>query len=139
MTAVRQAEYLWLDGATPTQRLRSKTRIVAFPENEPVTLKAFPTWSFDGSSTYQADGHDSDLILKPATFIPDPLIAKGVNLSPVHRWGGTPLSDARRNNHEVVINLLAGAGEGRHPEWSPGTRPASLLCQDALTCPKSTT
>ena len=63
MTAVRQAEYIWLDGATPTQRLRSKTRIVAFPENEPVTLEAFPTWSFDGSSTYQAAGHDSDLIL----------------------------------------------------------------------------
>ena len=43
MTTVRQAEYIWLDGATPTQRLRSKTRIVAFPENEPVTLEAFPT------------------------------------------------------------------------------------------------
>ena len=56
MTAVRQAEYIWLDGATPTQRLRSKTRIVASPENEPVTLEAFPTWSFDGSSTYQAAG-----------------------------------------------------------------------------------
>jgi hypothetical protein len=40
MQAVRQAEYIWLDGATPTQRLRSKTRIVAFPENEPVTLAA---------------------------------------------------------------------------------------------------
>jgi hypothetical protein len=45
MTVVRQAEYTWLDGDTPTQRLRSKTRIVAFPENEPVTLAAFPTRS----------------------------------------------------------------------------------------------
>jgi hypothetical protein len=39
MTAVRQAEYIWLDGATPTQRLRSKTRIVALAENELVTLQ----------------------------------------------------------------------------------------------------
>src|SRR5215468_10084522 len=77
MKAVRQAEYIWLDGATPTQRLRSKTRIVALAENERVTLEAFPTWSFDGSSTYQAAGHDSDLVLKPATFIPDPLRGAG--------------------------------------------------------------
>ena len=57
MTAVRQADYLWLDGATPTQRLRSKTRIVALPEDEPVTLEAFPTWPFDGSPTYRVAGH----------------------------------------------------------------------------------
>ena len=50
MTAARQAEYIWLDGATPTQRLRSKTRIVAFPDNEPVALEVFPTWSFDGKA-----------------------------------------------------------------------------------------
>jgi alpha-ketoglutarate-dependent taurine dioxygenase len=30
-----------------------------------VTLESFPTWSFDGSSTYQAAGHDSDLHVAP--------------------------------------------------------------------------
>jgi hypothetical protein len=31
------------------------------------------------------------------------------------RWGGTPLSDARRNNPEAVITLLeAEADRGRH-------------------------
>src|SRR5262249_5183899 len=98
MQAVRQAEYSWLDGATPTQRLRSKPRIVAFPENEPVPLKAFPTWSFDGSSTYQAAGHDSDLILKPATFIPDPLRGAGhfLVLCEVLNPDGTPHATTTR-------------------------------------------
>jgi glutaminase len=41
------------------------------------------------------------------------LIAQGVNPSPVDRWGGTPLIDARRNNHEAVITLLEAALEER--------------------------
>ena len=36
-------------------------------------LADFPAWSFDGSSTYQADGGDSDLILMPVRFVKDPL------------------------------------------------------------------
>jgi glutamine synthetase len=52
---ITQAEYLWLDGAAPVQRLRSKSRIVAFSATEPV-IETFPEWSFDGSSTYQAIG-----------------------------------------------------------------------------------
>ena len=30
--AITQAEYLWLDGAAPVHRLRSKSRIVALPD-----------------------------------------------------------------------------------------------------------
>jgi len=29
-------------------------------------------WSFDGSSTEQAEGNDSDCLLKPVAIIPDP-------------------------------------------------------------------
>ena len=29
--AITQAEYLWLDGAAPVHRLRSRSRIVALP------------------------------------------------------------------------------------------------------------
>jgi len=32
----------------------------------------FPEWSFDGSSTQQAEGHFSDRILKPVRVIPNP-------------------------------------------------------------------
>jgi glutamine synthetase len=115
MTTVRQAEYIWLDGATPTQRLRSKTRVVAFPENEPVTLKAFPTWSFDGSSTYQAAGHDSDLILKPATFLPDPLRGAGhfLVLCEVLDPDGTP----HATNTRAHLRRALAAGAAEHEPW----------------------
>jgi glutamine synthetase len=62
-------EYIWLDGYTPTQSLRSKTRVESdFSGN----LEDCPMWSFDGSSTEQADGSDSDCLLKPVAIFPDP-------------------------------------------------------------------
>jgi len=36
------------------------------------TLEECPMWSFDGSSTEQADGSDSDCLLKPVAIVPDP-------------------------------------------------------------------
>ena len=62
-------EYIWLDGYVPTQSLRSKTRI----ENDfDGRIESCPMWAFDGSSTEQADGSTSDLLLKPAAIYPDP-------------------------------------------------------------------
>ena len=33
-------------------------------------------------------------------------ISKNVNISPKDRFGGTPLADAKRGNHQKVIELL---------------------------------
>ncbi|MEM8500963.1 MAG: glutamine synthetase beta-grasp domain-containing protein [Pseudomonadota bacterium] len=62
-------EYIWLDGYTPTQSLRSKTMVRS---DFGGSLEECPMWSFDGSSTEQADGSDSDCLLKPVAIIPDP-------------------------------------------------------------------
>lgn len=62
-------EYIWLDGYKPTQSLRAKTRIA---ENFSGKLEDCPIWSFDGSSTLQAEGGDSDCLLKPVAIYPDP-------------------------------------------------------------------
>ena len=61
-----KAEYLWLDGTTPSARLRSKTKIIADGETPPI-------WGFDGSSTQQATGDNSDVVLNPVHTIPDPI------------------------------------------------------------------
>ncbi len=61
-----KAEYIWVDGTEPTRQLRSKTRIVESPDN-------LPEWGFDGSSTNQAPGHDSECVLKPVFTCKDPL------------------------------------------------------------------
>jgi len=62
-------EYIWLDGYKPTQSLRSKTMVRS---DFGGTLEECPMWSFDGSSTEQADGSDSDCLLKPVAVFPDP-------------------------------------------------------------------
>ena len=62
-------EYIWLDGYTPTQSLRSKTMV---QNNFSGKLEDCKMWSFDGSSTEQAEGDDSDCLLKPVAIIPDP-------------------------------------------------------------------
>ena len=71
-------EYIWIDGDTPTRKLRSKGRIVFLNKKlEDISISDFPEWGFDGSSTYQAQGSDSDLILKPVNFVKDPLRGEG--------------------------------------------------------------
>jgi glutamine synthetase len=70
------AEYIWLDGSEPTKKLRSKTRVIEDPfydrfADQPAML---PEWSFDGSSTGQASGESSDMILVPAC----------VRINPIH-------------------------------------------------------
>ncbi|MDV3308992.1 MAG: glutamine synthetase beta-grasp domain-containing protein [Cyclobacteriaceae bacterium] len=67
--AKTKLEYIWLDGYTPTQSLRSKTKIVSKFSGK---LSDCPIWSFDGSSTQQAPGGSSDLLLKPVALFPDP-------------------------------------------------------------------
>lgn len=67
-------EYIWLDGYKPTQSLRSKTKIVSDFSGK---LEDCPEWSFDGSSTEQADGSSSDCLLKPVFIVPDPAVKNG--------------------------------------------------------------
>jgi glutamine synthetase len=67
-------EYLWLDGYEPTANIRSKTRI---EEDFSGKLEDCPMWSFDGSSTKQAEGGSSDCLLKPVAIYPDPARRNG--------------------------------------------------------------
>jgi glutamine synthetase len=62
-------EYIWLDGYKPTSNLRSKTKVV---DDFSGNLEDCPLWSFDGSSTRQAEGGSSDCLLKPVGIFPDP-------------------------------------------------------------------
>ena len=67
--AQQKLEYIWLDGYQPEPSLRSKTKIVDVDGE--VTLDQCPDWSFDGSSTEQAEGGSSDCLLKPVMIAPD--------------------------------------------------------------------
>ncbi len=61
-----KAEYIWIDGTQPTPKLRSKAKVVPLGEEPPI-------WGFDGSSTNQAPGFNSDCVLNPVFVCPDPI------------------------------------------------------------------
>jgi glutamine synthetase len=61
------AEYVWVDAVGNT---RSKTRTLPAAKAEAVS--SLPSWNFDGSSTDQAPGDDSEVILKPQRIFTDP-------------------------------------------------------------------
>lgn len=61
------AEYVWIDAEGG---LRCKTKVVDGVES--VTLEDLPEWNYDGSSTGQAPGADSEVIIKPAAIFKDP-------------------------------------------------------------------
>ena len=79
------AEYIWIDGNKPTAWLRSKTKIVDDGAEPPV-------WGFDGSSTGQATGDQSDCVLQPVAVFDDPLRDEGDKLvmCQVLNTDGTP-------------------------------------------------
>ena len=88
MSHKSKLEYIWLDGFQPTQSLRSKTRIERDFSGK---VEDCPMWSFDGSSTQQADGNDSDCLLKPVAIFPDPDRSNGyLVMTEVLNADGTP-------------------------------------------------
>jgi glutamine synthetase len=61
-------EYIWLDGHG---ELRSKYRTI-YPENGILDVDA---WNYDGSSTYQAETENSEVILNPVAHYPNPFFS----------------------------------------------------------------
>lgn len=105
-----RAEYLWIDGQKPTAKLRSKTKTVAGPV---VHLADIPRWSFDGSSTEQAEGHDSDRILKPVYRVPDPVRGEPniLVMCEVLNPDGSP----HPSNTRTVLERVVQAHEAHEP------------------------
>ena len=79
-----KCEYIWVDGVTPTPNIRSKTRVFRISDEDLEKLnevmssgksphEMIPVWGFDGSSTCQAKGDDSDCALRPVLVTPDPI------------------------------------------------------------------
>ncbi|KAL6937918.1 glutamate--ammonia ligase [Hanseniaspora osmophila] len=92
------AEYIWIDG---TESIRSKARTL----NKKITsIKDLPEWNFDGSSTCQAPGDDSDVLLRPVAYYPDPfrLGDNIIVLAECYNNDGTP----NKFNHRTAASKL---------------------------------
>jgi len=72
-------EYIWIGG---NQELRSKTRVLTVTDdqyNDCLNIK-LPEWSYDGSSTNQRSGSDTEVIIKPQKICRCPFRRNGNNL-----------------------------------------------------------
>ena len=105
-------EYVWLGGG---DKLRSKTRVIDITEESTAKintmadlrkhlLPAIPSWNYDGSSTQQAEGHNSEIVIKPVSIFRDPFRANGSYLIFCETYGADdkPLE----NNHRPYADKI---------------------------------
>ena len=59
-------EYVWIDA---DGNLRSKTKVMTSVVSE---VENLPIWNYDGSSTRQAEGNDSEVLIRPCAIFSDP-------------------------------------------------------------------
>ena len=74
-------EYIWVGG---NNEIRSKTKVTKIkkenfslgfnPEKGTFENFSLPDWNFDGSSTGQAEGYDSEVVLKPQRVYKNPFL-----------------------------------------------------------------
>lgn len=112
------AEYIWIDGTQPTASLRAKTRVITDPsvplsttfvDVDDIPMSFFPDWGADGSSTNQAGGDDSDIVLKPVSAIRDPYRSGGY-LVLCEVFGGD--DSIHPSNHRSELRRVLDAGAG---------------------------
>lgn len=117
MSNIKLAEYIWLDGTVPVRQLRSKARIINPKNPQKATLEDFPEWSFDGSSTGQAPGGDSDCILRPVNWINDPIRGEGnyLVMCEVYNPDG---KEAHPSNSRAQLRAVLDAGASALDAWA---------------------
>lgn len=119
--AFTKLEYIWLDGYE-TPNLRSKVKVIPYDlslQASDVTkvpdLCCVPEWTFDGSSTNQADGHKSDCVLKPVKVFysekeSNDIASKFYVLCEVYSSNGQP----HPSNTRAALARKAGAADPEH-------------------------
>ena len=102
------AEYVWLGG---NNELRSKVKVLninnnLWDDNGNFNLDFLPKWNYDGSSTSQASGNDSEVIIYPRRVFPCPFRGKPnvLVMCDTYKPDGTPLENNHRYNALDIFN-----------------------------------
>lgn len=98
-----QAMYIWIDAYND---LRVKTKTL---DSEPKSVKELPVWNFDGSSTAQAEGHNSDCYLYPVAMYRDPFRQDPhkLILCEVTDWNNVPVPTNNRRSCKEAMDAAA--------------------------------
>ena len=98
------AEYVWIGG---NNELRSKAKVM---HSEVRNVEDLPEWNFDGSSTNQATGSDSEVIIKPRAIFRCPFrkFSNIVVLCDTYLPNGTPHITNTRYNADRIFNRYRG-------------------------------
>eukprot|EP01061_Rhynchopus_euleeides_P013117 TRINITY_DN22_c0_g1_i3.p1 TRINITY_DN22_c0_g1~~TRINITY_DN22_c0_g1_i3.p1 ORF type:complete len:365 (+),score=163.57 TRINITY_DN22_c0_g1_i3:68-1162(+) len=99
------AEYVWISGQNTFTDLRSKYKTVTNVPIEQASVASLPVWNFDGSSTNQHRGDNTEIIIKPAAMFPHPTLdnAKAV-LCECYYPDNTPEKANTRNIAKKVFD-----------------------------------
>ncbi|OAF67179.1 hypothetical protein A3Q56_05086 [Intoshia linei] len=103
------ATYVWIDGSGENVRGKSKT-IRSTKKN--ISIEDFPIWNFDGSSTGQASGLNSDVYLHPIAVYNDPFF-RGNNklvMCATYDYENRPTST---NHRDKVVAIMDQVREQR--------------------------
>ena len=95
MSDIKTYEYIWLDGFKPEPSMRSKIKAT--------TEDSAPEWSFDGSSTEQAEGSSSDCLLLPVQTYDNPTFSDYLVMCQVHAADHTVHPSNTRAAAEAVV------------------------------------
>ena len=97
------AEYVWIGGEN---ELRSKARTLSISHDQTLKPEDLPDWNYDGSSTKQAQGSDSEVIIKPRAIYPCPF-RKGINIlvmCDTYKPDGTPIFNNHRHKAKELFD-----------------------------------
>ena len=125
-----RAEYLWIDGTEPTAEIRSKTKILADGAEPGI-------WGFDGSSTNQASGDNSDVVLQPVLTCPDPIRGGRDIIVMCETWGsdGKPNAYNFRHDADLLFKEHAAHEFWFGLEFEPRLDPPHFVLPDPVVPP----
>lgn len=117
-----QCMYIWIDGTN--EGIRAKTKTVDFVPKHPSEL---PIWNYDGSSTYQSEGSNSDVYLYPVAIYRDPfrLGNNKLVLCDTYKYNKKPTESNKRKSCLEVMDRA----QDEHP-WFGMEQEYTLLDMD---------